>query len=330
MVLKKLSRLLMCRVVRHTIQALPFRSMLDKTIQRDKTVMHDGPGSRSIRILLFLVALLIAAPQLQAQTTAIEPCPAGKPETVATPTKVGAKATKIAVDSGIANDPAVDQLLNPYEVKVKELSSVIGRLDGDLIKRGVGAGTVGQFVTDAMLAEARKMTGKNIAVAVTNAGGLRKNDIAKGDIRASDIFELLPFENELITVDISGEQLAKLLLLSGRDAQSGARVQFKYNDQNRVEVIGAKLIDANDKEQEIDSARMYTIVTIDYLYKLNSGNYALLREGKNLNWLKVTIRDAVTAYVKSETAAGHQLKSKADDRFVQIGPGPATQGNPEK
>ena len=60
-------------------------------------------------------------------------------------------------------------------------------------------------------------------------------------------------------------QLAKLLQVVARDAQSGARIQFKWNDRDRAEFISGKLVDENGKEQEIDPEKMYTIVTIDYL-----------------------------------------------------------------
>jgi hypothetical protein len=72
-----------------------------------------------------------------------------------------------------------------------------------------------------------------------------------------------------------------MLEVATRDAQSGARIQFKYNDRDRPEFISGKLVDENGKEQEIDPNKTYTIVTIDYLLRLNSGAYAILQEAKN-------------------------------------------------
>ncbi len=43
---------------------------------------------------------------------------------------------------------AVEKMLAPYSEKVRALSVVIGHLDGALKKQGVGAGTLGNFVTD--------------------------------------------------------------------------------------------------------------------------------------------------------------------------------------
>jgi len=302
--------------------------MLSNEIHGDKIGMRNMLSvARLIHPTLVLFVLLIASPVLLAQSAPIEPCPATpttKPAsaTPGTPTKVSVKASETIIDSSIADDPDIEKLLRPYTDKVRALSVEIGRLENEMKKGTVGAGTLGQFVTDAVLSEARKRTGKNIVFALTNSGGLRKNEIARGQLHVSDIFELLPFENRLITLDVTGAQLRKLSEIALRNAQAGARVQFRWNDQNRTEVIGTKLLDSNGGEIEIDNNRTYTIVTIDYLYKLNSGSYAILQEGKNLQPLNLTIRDAVVDYVKGETAAGRPIRGQLDNRFVQVGPGP--------
>jgi len=57
-------------------------------------------------------------------------------------------------------------------------------------------------------------------------------------------------------------------------------------------------------------------VTIDYLINVGGDRYAILREGKNARPLGITLRDAIIAYVKSETAAGRDIKANLDGRFV--------------
>jgi 2',3'-cyclic-nucleotide 2'-phosphodiesterase (5'-nucleotidase family) len=268
-----------------------------------------------------MLALVVSAAQAQ---TAIEPCPAttaAKPAIAApAPTKTGVQAKQTVVDANIPDDPAIEKILAPYSEKVRVLSVVIGRLDGALKKEGAGAGTLGNFVTDAVRAQARAKLGKPVTLAIMNAGGLRKNEISPGELRASDIFELLPFENALVAVEVNGAQLAKLLAVVTRDAQAGARIQFKWNDRNRAEFLSGKLVDENGQEQEIDPQQTYTIVTIDYLLRLGSGAYALLQEAKSQTPLNVTLRDAVMNYVKAETAAGRNIRSRVDNRFVQVGP----------
>jgi len=275
-------------------------------------------------LFLCLITVVVLAVPAFGQGAAIEPCPAtpapARPNT--TQARPDTRARLLTVDSSIPDDPDVLKIIAPYEEKVRELSKVIGRLQGGLSKTGVGGGSLGNFVTDAIRAQAEAKLGKPIVLAMVNNGGLRKNEIAAGELRASDIFELLPFENALILLDVTGAQLTKILQVVTRDAQSGARIQFKWNDRDRPEFISGKLVDANGKEQEIDPNQTYTIITIDYLMSLKSGVYAILQEGKNPTPLNLTIRDAVMNYVKAETAAGRPVRSVVDNRFVQVGPGP--------
>ena len=275
--------------------------------------------NRQIKTLLCAIALMLLAVPAYGQGTAIQPCR----QTTSQP-----RARLLNVDASLPADPEVEKILAPYSEKVRELSKVIGQLQGGLTKTGVGAGSLGNFVSDGMRAQARAKLGKPVVLAIMNAGGLRKNEIAAGDLRASDIFELLPFENALIVLDVTGVQLAKLLQNATRDAQSGARINFKYNDRDRPEFISGKLVDESGKEQEIDPNKIYTIVTIDYLLRLNSGAYAILQEAQRSEPLNITLRDAVMNYVKSETAAGRPIRGAVDNRFVQVGPGPKSTETP--
>jgi 2',3'-cyclic-nucleotide 2'-phosphodiesterase (5'-nucleotidase family) len=272
------------------------------------------------RLACLLFTLAICTGPVVGQT-AIEPCPdTPKSRIIAAPTKTGERPTRSLVDATIPDDAAVEKVLAPYSAKVRALNVVIGRLDGALTKVGVGAGSVGHFVTDGMRAHAKAKLGKPVTLAVMNAGGMRKNEISPGELRATDIFELLPFENALVAVDLTGAQLAKLLQVITRDAQSGARIQFKWNEQGRAEFLSAKLVDENGREQEIEPEKIYTVVTIDYLLTVGGGPYAVLYEAKSTTPLNITLRDAIMDYVKAETAAGRSIRSQLDNRFVQIGP----------
>ena len=277
-----------------------------------------------IRVLLLVVALAAFIAPAYAQAAAIQPCDATPSTTKpgSAPVKTAVQGSQTTIDASIPADPEVEKMLAPYSAKVRALSLVIGQLEQPLKKEPVGGGSLGNFVTDGIRTYAETKLGKPVTLTIMNAGGLRKNQISAGELRASDIFELLPFENALVAVELTGADLLKVLSPLVRDAQSGARLQYKWNDQNRPEFISGKLLDANGHEQEIDPTAVYTVVTIDYLLKLKSGAYAILREAKSTTPLNITLRDAVMEYVKSETAAGRTLRPHLDDRYVQVGPGP--------
>lgn len=285
-----------------------------------------------LRLTIVLATILGASSfaTLAQQTKPIEPCtdtPAdGK--TLFKSTNTGpakdvvkkVETTQTLIDESIPDDPELDKLIAPYSAKVRELAVVIGQLEGELKKERIGAGTLGNFVTDGLRAQATRKLGQPVQVMITNAGGLRKNTIAPGELRASDIFELLPFENALIKLDFTGAQLLKLLsvALKGRDAQSGARIKYRVNAENNPEFISATLLDDNGREVEIDPKKIYSVVTIDYLLSLKSGDFAILQEGQNVTPVGLTMREAMMERVKTETAAGRPIKAGNDGRYLLV------------
>ncbi|HKR00130.1 MAG TPA: 5'-nucleotidase C-terminal domain-containing protein [Pyrinomonadaceae bacterium] len=271
------------------------------------------------------VLLCLTAPAAlaqQQQGSAARPAQQTPSTTAPAALDMRVRATERAIDSSIPNDPAVDAILAPYSAKVKELETPIGKLVGDLKKGGMGAGSLGNFVADAIRARAEAKLGQPVLLAITNSGGLRKNEIAAGDLTASDIFQLLPFENALVAVDLTGEQLRRFLdvIVSHRDAQSGARITYRTNEKKESEIVAVKLGRAGASESDINPQSTYTIVTIDYLVK-RGGDYSVLQEAKNVRPLGITMRDAVLEYVKAETAAGRAVQATLDGRFRFDKPG---------
>jgi hypothetical protein len=111
--------------------------------------------------------------------------------------------------------------------------------------------------------------------------------------------------------------------------QSGARITYRTNQDNRPEMVSARFIDAKGRETEIDPRATFTIVTIDYLYGLRSGRYSILQDGKNMKSIGVTMRDALLRYIRSETAAGRAVSAKLDKRFVDVNPVPESETTPQ-
>jgi 2',3'-cyclic-nucleotide 2'-phosphodiesterase (5'-nucleotidase family) len=258
---------------------------------------------------LALALLLVIAPLVLGQKAA--PAPSQTPAPASK--DVHARVTEISVDSSITDDPAVDKMLAAYSPKVRELDSILGTLKGELRKGGIGAGSLGNFVSDGMRAQASVKIGKHVDLAVMNGGGLRRATIGEGELRARDIFELLPFENALVALELNGEQLLKLLgvVVSGHEAQSGAQITYIVKADKSWQLEAARMAD----DKAIDPRATYTVVTIDYLVNVGGERYGVLREGQNTRPLGLTLRDAVMAYVKSETAAGREVKPRLDGRF---------------
>jgi 2',3'-cyclic-nucleotide 2'-phosphodiesterase (5'-nucleotidase family) len=274
-------------------------------------IMANTPASKRLASrTLVLVILLMVGFSVRAQTAAkTQPSPAPAND-------ARARATETLIDGALEDDPAVTKMVAAYAPKVRELDVVLGRLTGELRKGGAGSGSLGNFVTDGMRWQAALKSGKPVTLAVMNGGGLRRSTIGEGELRARDIFELLPFENALVTVDLTGAQLKKLLdsIVTGNEAQSGARIVYKTTAEKKNEAESFKLRELTG-ETEIDPAKVYTVVTIDYLYNVGGARWAVLHEGTNMKALGITLRESLMNYVKAETAAGREIKPNLDGRF---------------
>lgn len=261
--------------------------------------------------LCFLIAATFVCASAQAPAPKASPAPRAPK-----PADVYVRAEKAPVDSTVPDDAAVNQMLVVYSPKVRELDIVLGSLKGELRKGGMGAGSLGNFVSDGMRWQAGLKLGQPIDLALINGGGLRRSTISEGELRARDIFELLPFENALVRVDLTGEQLMRLLklIVASREAQSGARIVYftKPDKTNEIEIVKLR---TPGGEKDIDPQATYRIVTIDYLVNRGGDMSKMLREGKQLRPLGITLRDAIMAYVKSETAAGRTIRANLDGRF---------------
>ncbi|HKC65895.1 MAG TPA: hypothetical protein VKB86_19785, partial [Pyrinomonadaceae bacterium] len=142
----------------------------------------------SAAILLCLIGPLAQAQQGSATTTA-RPTPTNGSANSSTPQPkpldIRVKASEREIDSSIKDDPTVEAVIAPYAAKVRTLDETIGKLSGELKKGGMGAGSLGNFVADALRNRAQAKLGKPVLLAVTNSGGLRKSQITEGDLKAS-------------------------------------------------------------------------------------------------------------------------------------------------
>lgn len=142
-----------------------------------------------------------------------------------------------------------------------------------------------------------------------NNGGLRAT-LPKGEITRGKIFELMPFENELVVLTLSGAQTKELFI-----------VLAKFGG---MPVSGINIGIADDRPDEVfindipfDSSKTYKVVTSDYLAngggKLQFFNNPLKRED-----LGIKLRDAIIAYIIEEREKGNKLTSGYDGRIHYV------------
>ncbi|MCA8948149.1 MAG: 5'-nucleotidase C-terminal domain-containing protein, partial [Planctomycetes bacterium] len=169
----------------------------------------------------------------------------------------------------------------------KRWDRVIGTLVTPLDdNRGARSTPAGNLVCDAFL----EATGADVAF--TNKGGLRTR-LQAGPLTPRMLYELLPFDNTLISMDMTGAQLRELLQssLAGRGRVleiGGATYTYKTENGDRrltqVTVAGAPLADEET----------YRVVTSSFLARGGDGLEAFAL-GTNRKDHGVVLRDALIA-----------------------------------
>lgn len=206
------------------------------------------------------------------------------------------------------NEEAVS-LLTPYKAKIDSVMyRVVGTSDVDM-DRGLPESLLSNLVSEVLRQSASQVLGKPADMGLVNIGGLR-NVLTKGPITTDNIYELLPFENSLCVLTLSGANLKKLFEnIAAQHGQglSGVRLVISKD---------GKLLDSMVGDAPLDEKKLYTVATIDYIADGNDGMPALLQAEKRVCPDGATLRGIFMKYVEAQTAAGKKITSHLDGRIT--------------
>lgn len=205
----------------------------------------------------------------------------------------------------ITADTSFVNLIAPYKNALDtQMNAVVGKNEKTLFSKKP-EGSLGDFFADALREQTEKAYQKKIDISFFNSGGLRIPEIPKGDIKVTTIYELMPFENEIVVMTIDGNTLLKILQYSakrGGDPISGVRYTIK-NDLP---------IDITINNEALQPNGSYTYATNDYL-AAGGDNMTFLKDIKQEK-MNLKLRDMLFDYFKSHP----QPLNLSTDGRVQI------------
>jgi 2',3'-cyclic-nucleotide 2'-phosphodiesterase/3'-nucleotidase len=216
----------------------------------------------------------------------------------------------------VTPDSAVAAMVQRWNAGVAATASVpVGRNAHALTRNRGGESAIGSLVADAIRAAA----GSDIAM--QNSGGLRA-DLPAGPVTKASIYEVMPFENVVYTMELSGADVKRALedaLRFGRVTQvSGIRYAF---DNSRA--AGDRVTSVTDADgQALDPARFYKVAVNDFM-ATGGDNYDALSGGRNRTNTGIPVRDVLERFVAQRSKDGATLDYDTDGRIrrVQSGEG---------
>ena len=175
-------------------------------------------------------------------------------------------------------DSNIIKIISPYKNQLDiEMNEVLCYTKNDLTK-GNPESTLGNFICDLSI----EKTKGEADICVFNNGGLR-DIIAKGNITVRDIYQVMPFENELVILDLNKNEFYDLL---------------KYITRRGGEPIGGlNIIKENDTIlSSFNNDSVVRVLTTDYL--ANGGDKMKFFNNKDQKKVGIKLRDAIIEFCK--------------------------------
>lgn len=224
--------------------------------------------------------------------------------------------------------PALD-LIERLEADAGSLCDPAGCMATALSRSRGGESGVGDFVADALLAAF-----PTADVAVQNSGGLRA-DLPAGPLIREHLQQVMPFENRLLMVEMTGTQLRRMFRLGSSGGHgilqvAGATYRFDPERTTGDDLDGDGAVAAWERDRlcevqvagaPLEPERTYRVITSDFLY--GGGDHMgpayadteVIEQGPLL-------RDALVAYLEEQEACVGSASALPDPDKPRIELGP--------
>jgi 5'-nucleotidase / UDP-sugar diphosphatase len=192
---------------------------------------------------------------------------------------------EVVANNGASVDVEVKAIVDDWKEKADEaLSEEIGYCSTTIQQSSTA---MGNMVCDSWL-----HTFPDANVSITNSGGIRQ-DISAGPVLLETIVALLPFNNSILKLELTGAELL--------DCIDG------YLVGGMTTIGGNKLSDGTP----IEANTTYTVLTTDYLYSLSSANFS--QYDPTPENTSVNFRQPLIDWIKSlNTSATNPLNNYLD------------------
>ena len=168
----------------------------------------------------------------------------------------------IVIGQEIEDKKEFVKLIAPYKEKLDDrMNQKISHTMIELNRMGDNS-NLGALLSDYLLEGANDWAVKNkipkVDAAILNIGGIR-NNISEGDILVRNIFEVMPFENEMVIVKMKGEDIQGIFDYYEKHQKNNPVAQLN------IIVKDGKLVEGLINGERPQIGKTYYIATSDYL-----------------------------------------------------------------
>ena len=228
----------------------------------------------------------------------------------------------ISIDHGISKDSLTQGWINQYSDSLKkEMGVIIGQSQyyfqpvqtrGRVTEKNQSEASLARLCADWTLSGSKEWAKQSNhpepQFAILNHFGLRKS-IDSGQIQRGDIYEVMPFDNEVVLLVLKGSDVSNLFdYIAKLGGTPIAGAELWVNDSAYAKAI----INGN----RFDSRKSYCIATNDFMLGGGDG-FNMLKKAKRITKTGVFLRDMFLEELKKESAANNGLRLRPTLRIHQ-------------
>lgn len=207
------------------------------------------------------------------------------------------------------SDGKIAAIIQPYKDSLDKEMNVVLAVSDTILTKSIPESDLGNLMCDLILKKSKDYCNCKIDFTFLNNGGIRLPNLPKGNITLGKIIELMPFENLIDIMNVSGKTLDTLfnyMAAKGGWQISGACYKFKNEKAFDVFING----------EPLNSNKNYAIAVSDYLAQGGDNCTMLAVLPKTI--LKKSLRDAIIDGLKEMNLRGENIKSVIDGRVQKV------------
>ncbi|GAA3946771.1 5'-nucleotidase C-terminal domain-containing protein [Hymenobacter algoricola] len=219
-----------------------------------------------------------------------------------------APVTAQPVSKTLADDVTAAATIAPYHQKVVEqMGEVLGTAPVAIAKNP-GESPLANFVGDIQRLRASQVLGRPIDIGVMTNGGLRAG-LPAGAITLGSVFELMPFENELVVLEVPGTVAQQLFDYAARLKMALSNVTYAVGADGKPAsiLIGGK---------PFEPGKTYSVAISDYL--AGGGDQMVFFKAVKPLSTGVLLRNAIADHIRALTKQGQAVEAKVEGRVKAI------------
>jgi 2',3'-cyclic-nucleotide 2'-phosphodiesterase (5'-nucleotidase family) len=198
------------------------------------------------------------------------------------------------------------KIMQSYKIRLDQIvNRPIGTSDQYMDSKAPES-LLSNFLADQLILKAADLFLEEVDLSIINFGGIRA-PLPSGPLTVGDIYRIMPFENELVVLELKASDLLTILNKIAEDGGEGI-------SNVRMEVQNGKIISLMIAGMPFDETRTYKVATMDYLADGNSGMMAFKNAIKRTD-THVKMRDAYISQIEKLTAQGKTVTSALDGRI---------------